>query len=198
MNYTDVKTKKNKEFIVQKDVSLNGEIDFLKYVSEMVVSNELGYMPILKDTFFDYAILQYYTNIAVFEENNQFSLDELEEFLKINKNVIDSIKNEIGIEKVEYLNDCCDELIKFRCTHFDNYVSDIAELLDVVRELVVKPDYMDELLKAVTEWVNTTANEKIDVNALTKFAEIIPMMQKMGSVEVAKAILKEKNNLDEK
>ena len=61
----------------------------------------------------------------------------------------------------------------------------------MVRELVVKPDYMNELLKAVTEWVNTAATKEIDFDVLSKFADVIPTLNGMNNVDVAKAILKD-------
>ena len=195
MNYLNIKTNKNTEFTVKKSILMSEKVSFVKYVSEMVVSDELGYMLILKDLFFDYAILQYYTDIVVFENEEDFSIDVMEQFIKANKDTIHAIKNEVGTDEIHFLKTCCNELIKFRRMHFGEYKSDIAELLDTVRELVVKPDYMSELLKAVTEWVNTAGGKEIDLDMVTKLAEIVPMMKDMGSVEVAKTIIENKDNI---
>ena len=189
MNYLSVKTNKEKKFTVNKEILLSDKVSLVKYVSEMVVSDELGYMLILKDTFFDYAILLYYTDIVVFENEEDFSIDELDKFLKINSGIMNTIKVEIGKDEVNFLRNCCNELIKFRRMHFGEYKNDIAELLSMVRELVVKPDYMNELLKAVTEWVNNVATEEIDFDVLSKFADVIPTLNGMDNVDVAKAIL---------
>ena len=191
MNYLDIKTNENKEFTVKKSILMSDKVSFIKYVSEMVVSDELGYMLILKDLFFDYAILQYYTNIVVFENEDDFGIDLLEQFIKANKDTIHAIKNEVGTDEVHFLKTCCNELIKFRRMHFGEYKSDIGELLAMVRELVVKPDYMSELLNAVTEWVNTVATTEIDFDVLSKFADVIPTLNGMNNVDVAKAILKD-------
>lgn len=195
MNYLNIKTNENTEYTVKESILMSEKVSFIKYVAEMVVSDELGYLPMLKDLFFDYAILQYYTDIVVFENEEGFSIDVLEQFIKANKDIILAIKNEVGIDEVNFLKTCCNELIEFRRVHYGEYKNDIAELLDTVRELVVKPDYMSELLKAVTEWVNTSAGKEIDLDIVTKLAEIVPMMKDMGSVEVAKAIIDNKDNI---
>lgn len=191
MKYVNVITNEEKEFNVHKEILLSDKVSFVKYVAEMVVSDKLGYMLILKNTFFNYAILQYYTDITVFEKEEDFSIDILDKFLKANGEIINSIKSEIGSDEVHFLKTCCDELIKFRRTHFGEYKNDIEELLDTVRELVVKPDYMNELLKAVTEWVNTVSTREIDFDVVNKLAEIIPVMKDMDNVDVAKAIIKD-------
>lgn len=196
MKYSDLRANEEKDFTVNKDILLSDKVAFVKYVSEMVVSDELGYMLILKDTFFNYAILQYYTDIVVFENEVDFSIDELDKFLKANCGIINTIKAEIGADEVNFLRNCCNELIKFRRMHYGEYKNDIGELLATVRELVVKPDTLEGLLLAVTEWVNTAAGKEIDFNALSKFAEIIPTLKGMDSVDVAKAIIREQNNIE--
>ncbi len=77
--------------------------------------------------------------------------------------------------------------------HYGEYKSDIWELLDTVRELVVKPDALEGLIIAVTEWVNTAAGQEIDFNALSKFADIIPMLNNVNTADVAKAIIHEQS-----
>ena len=191
MNYLNVRTNEEKAFTINKEVLLSDKVSLVKYVSEMVVSDELGYMLILKDTFFNYAILQYYTDIVVFENEEDFSIDELDKFLKINSGIVNTIKAEIGADEVNFLRNCCNELIKFRRVHFGEYKNDISELLSMVRRLIAKPDYMSELLKAVTEWVNTAATKEIDFEVLSKFADVIPTLHGMNNVDVAKAIIQD-------
>lgn len=194
MKYSDLRTNEQKDFTVNTDILLSDKVAFVKYVSEMVVSDELGYMLVLKDTFFNYALLQYYTDIVVFENEEDFSIDELDKFLKANAGIINSIRVEIGSDEVNFMRNCCNELIKFRRMHYGEYKNDIGELLDTVRELVVKPDALDGLIIAVTEWVNTAASAEIDFSALSKFADIIPVLNGMNDAEVAKAIIQEQRD----
>lgn len=193
MKYSDLRTNEQKDFTVNTDILLSDKVAFVKYVSEMVVSDELGYMLVLKDTFFNYALLQYYTDIVVFENEEDFSIDELDKFLKANAGIINSIRVEIGSDEVNFMRNCCNELIKFRRMHYGEYKSDIGELLDTVRELVVKPDVLEGLIIAVTEWVNTAAGQEIDFNALSKFADIIPMLNNVNAADVAKVIIHEQS-----
>ena len=67
--------------------------------------------------------------------------------------------------------------------HYNDLKDEIEDLLQVVREFVVKPDYMNELLQALTNAVNTFADRgDIDYEAVIKLADIIPIMQKKEGV----------------
>ena len=79
--------------------------------------------------------------------------------------------------------------------HYNDLKDEIEDLLQVVREFVVKPDYMNELLQALTNAVNTFADRgDIDYEAVIKLADIIPIMQRLDSKDVAKAIVEEFHN----
>ena len=79
--------------------------------------------------------------------------------------------------------------------HYNDLKDEIEDLLQVVREFVVKPDYMKELLYALTNAVNTFADRgDIDYETVNKLVDIIPIMQKMDSKDVAKAIVEEFHN----
>lgn len=53
---------------------------------------------------------------------------------------------------------------------------------------------MNELLIAATNTLNTFADKgDIDMNMVSKLADIIPIMKNMGNVEVAKAIIADQN-----
>lgn len=76
--------------------------------------------------------------------------------------------------------------------HQQKVVSASRHLLQVVREFVVKPDMMNEFLEALTNAVNKFSDTgSIDMDAVNKLVNIIPIMQEMGSSEVAKTIVKE-------
>lgn len=87
------------------------------------------------------------------------------------------------------------ESIEYRKLHYNDLKDEIEDLLQVVREFVVKPDYMNELLQALTNAVNTFADRgDIDYEAVNKLAAIIPIMQRLDSKDVAKAIAEEFHN----
>ena len=53
---------------------------------------------------------------------------------------------------------------------------------------------MNELLIAATNALNSFADKgDIDMNMVSKLADIIPIMKDMGNVEVAKAIIADQN-----
>jgi len=100
----------------------------------------------------------------------------------------------MGEDDLKELWKACDEAIEFRKSHFSDYREEVSDLLQVVREFVVKPDYMNELLIAATNALNSFADKSdIDMSMVNKLADIIPIMKDMGNVEVAKAIIAEQN-----
>ena len=164
-------------------------------VAGMIVSGEVGYAYILKEAIFDYCLIKYFTDIVLFENEEDFSLDMIDHFTKINKeSVIDTITKAMGEDALKELWKACDEAIEFRKSHFSDYREEVSDLLQVVREFVVKPDYMNELLIAATNALNSLADKSdIDMNVVNKLVDIIPIMKDMGNVEVAKAIIAEQN-----
>ena len=183
------------DFNYESDLSLSQKASFVMEVAGMIVSGEVGYAYILKEAIFDYCLIKYFTDIVLFENEEDFSLDMIDHFTKINKeSVIDTITKAMGEDDLKELWKACDEAIEFRKSHFSDYREEVSNLLQVVREFVVKPDYMNELLIAATNALNSFADKSdIDMNVVNKLADIIPIMKDMGNVEVAKAIIAEQN-----
>lgn len=100
----------------------------------------------------------------------------------------------MGKEAFNELSTACDEAIEFRKSHFSDYKEEISDLLQVVREFVVKPDYMNELLVALTNFLNKASDREIDVDVVNKLSDIIPLMKEIGNKEVAKTIIEEFHN----
>ena len=183
------------DFNYESELSLSQKASFVMEVAGMIVSSEVGYAYILKDAIFDYCLIKYFTDIVLFENEEDFSLDMIDHFTKINKeSVIDTITKAMGEDDLKELWKACDEAIEFRKSHFSDYREEVSNLLQVVREFVVKPDYMNELLIAATNALNSFADKSdIDMSMVNKLADIIPIMKDMGNVEVAKAIIAEQN-----
>ena len=183
------------DFNYESDLSLSQKASFVMEVAGMIVSGEVGYAYILKEAIFDYCLIKYFTDIVLFENEEDFSLDMIDHFTKINKeSVIDTITKAMGEDDLKELWKACDEAIEFRKSHFSDYREEVSNLLQVVREFVVKPDYMNELLIAATNALNSFADKSdIDMSMVNKLADIIPIMKDMGNVEVAKAIIAEQN-----
>lgn len=184
------------EYVLEKGLSLSQKMSFVVEVAGTVVSKEVGYAQVLRQPIFDYCLITYYTNIVLFENGEEFSLDKVDKFIKDNKeNVLDVIRENISADEIEALDDACNEDIEYRKLHYNDLKDEIEDLLQVVREFVVKPDYMNELLQALTNAVNTFADRgDIDYEAVNKLVDIIPVMQNMDNKEFAKAIVKEIHN----
>ena len=187
---------KNVEYILEKGLTLSQKASFVMEVAGMVVSSEVGYAYVLKDAIFNYCLIKYCTNIVLFEDESMFSLDMLDKFISENKeSVIDVIRENMGEEEFTELSKACDEAIEYRKLHYNDIRDEISDLLQVVREFVVKPDRLNELLEALTNAANSFADKgDIDMDAVNKLVDIIPVMQNMGDKEVAKAIVKEFHN----
>lgn len=182
-------------FNYESELSLSQKASFVMEVAGMIVSGEVGYAYILKEAIFNYCLIKYFTDIVLFENEEDFSLDMIDNFVKTNKeSVIDAITKAMGEETFSEISTACDEAIEFRKSHFSDYKEEISDLLQVVREFVVKPDYMNELLISATNALNSFADKSdIDMSVVNKLADIIPIMKDMGNVKVAKAIIGDQN-----
>ena len=190
--YTNLEGKKT-EYILEKSLSLSQKMSFVVEVAGTVVSKEVGYAYVLKQVIFNYCLIRYYTNIVLFKNDTEFSLDKVEKFVNDNKeSVLDVIRDNMSDDEYTELKFACDEAIEYRKLHYNDLKDEIEDLLQVVREFVVKPDRMNELLDALTYAVTKFADrEDIDFDALNKFADIIPVLQDMDNKDVAKAVIKE-------
>lgn len=181
------------EFNYESELSLSQKANFVMEVAGMIVSGTIGYAYILKKAIFNYCLVKYFTDIVLFENDEDFSLDMIDAFMKGNREtVIDTITKAMGEDAFNELSKACDEAIEFRKTHFSDYKEEISDLLQLVREFVVKPDYLNELLIALTNAVNSFADKgDIDMDIVNKMVDVLPVMKELGSKEVAKAIVEE-------
>lgn len=181
------------EFNYESELSLSQKANFVMEVAGMIVSGTIGYAYILKEAIFNYCLVKYFTDIVLFENDEDFSLDMIDAFMKENRiNVIGTIQQAMGNDALDELSKACDEAIEFRKVHFSDYKEEISALLQVVREFVVKPDYLNELLIALTNAVNSFAEKgDIDMDVVNKLVDVLPIMKELGSKEVAKAIIEE-------
>ncbi|MEZ3435001.1 MAG: hypothetical protein K1W34_10355 [Lachnospiraceae bacterium] len=180
------------EYSYENELSLSQKVSFIMEVAGMVVSKNIGYACILKETIFNYCLIKYFTDIVLFENEGDFSLDMIDIFVKKNKQcVIDSITKTIGRDTFDELSRACEEAIEFRKMHFSDCQNEVSDLLLAIRELISKPDVLSELIIALTNAVKSFEDKDIDMDTVNKLAGIIPVMKDMGSVDVAKTIVQE-------
>ena len=176
--YNDLSGKKV-EYILEKGLTLSQKTSFVVEVAGTVVSSEVGYASILLKPVFDYYLVKYYTNIELFEDDSMFSLDMIDKFLKDNKENVINVIYESFKEECNDLQAACNDAIEYRKLHYNDLKDEIETLLQVVREFVVKPDRMNELLEALTNAANAFADRgDIDMDAVNKLVDTMPIMQK--------------------
>lgn len=182
------------EYILEKPLTISQKVSLVLEAAGTVMSKELGCTyRLLKNVIFDYYLITYCTNIVLFDDSMEFSLDKVEKFINENKeNILDVIKNNLSSDVMNELADAYIDAIEYKKLNCNDLKDEIEDLLQVVREFVVKPDRMNELLDALTYAVTKFANrEDIDFNVLNKFADVIPVLQDIDNKDVAKAVIKE-------
>lgn len=188
------------EYNYENELSLSQKVNFVMEVAGMVVSGTIGYAYILKEAIFNYCLVKYFTDIVLFEDNEEFSLDMIDVFIKDNREtVIDTITTAMGEDEFNELSKACDEAIEFRKSNFSDYNGETSNLLQavsklslIVTEFVSKPDYLNELLVSLTNAINSFADKgDIDMDVVNKLVNVLPVMKELGSKEVAKAIVEE-------
>ena len=162
-----------KEYTSKDSISLADRVLFINEVAEVLVSDSLGFLPVLERSIFDRCIVKYYTDIPT---AGLVQLENLEKFLKVNASVVEDLKKNIQAAEYKDLQRACKEAIKFRKQNYS---------------ILVKPDGFNLLLEELVQMVKKFSDRTIDEEAVTKMAEIIPFLKDMGNVEVAKAIIKE-------
>ena len=111
--------------IVKQDDIVSGTISqkmsFVVEVAGTVVSKEVGYAQVLRQPMFEYCLITYYTNIILFENGEEFSLDKVDKFIKNNKeNVLDVIRENVSDDERAELDDACNKAIEYRKLHYND------------------------------------------------------------------------------
>lgn len=188
--YTNLKGK-TAEFNYTDNITLSQTLSFVTEMASMVVSDMLGYAYMLEEPIFEYCMIKYFTDIKVFEKDNDFNLDLLEKFLKDNHDsVIKTLYDNMSDRIIDKLYTACDKAIEFRKIQLSNCREGITELLQSVRELVNKPDYMNDLLIALTNWVKSfDGKPDLDMDMVSKLADSVSIMKNLDSADVAKTLI---------
>lgn len=162
-----------KEYTFKDSISLADRVLFINEVAEVLVSESLGFLPVLERPIFDRCIVKYYSDIPTDE---LVQLENLDNFLKANVGIIEEMKKSIQSAEYKDLQRACKEAIKFRKQNYS---------------VLVKPDGFNLLLEELVKMVKKFSERTINEEAVTKMAEIIPFLKEIGNVEVAKEIIKQ-------
>lgn len=161
------------EYTVKEDLKISEKVAFVSEYAETVVSKELGFAPLLKNIMYNYLLIKYYTDITVFDNEDDINIDEVETFIKSNVTLIDSINVHSDIE------DACREALEYRINHYNN-------------ESVVA-DFFTALTNAINKFAN---RDTIDFDTVNRLIDALPAVKDMDNKEVAKAIVREFHNDD--
>ncbi len=174
--YTNLEGKEV-EFNYVNEISLSQKVNFIMEHAGMVVSGDIGYASVLKKPLFDYCLVKYFTDIELFKNPEDFSLNMIDKFLADNKkNVLDIVEKAMSKEAYNEMLTACEEAVEFRKAHFSDFRDEVADLLQAI--------------SALTNSVNSFADKgDIDMELVNKLANIIPVMEKINTPEIAKAII---------
>lgn len=188
--YTNFKGK-TVEFNYTDHITLSQTLSFVTEMSGMVVSDMLGYAYMLEEPIFEYCLIKHFTDIKIFEKDNDFNLDMLEKFLSDNHDsVLEPLYKNTSNGIIDRLYTACDKAIEFRKLQLSNCREGITELLQAVHELVNKPDYLNELFIALTNWVKSfDGKPELDIDMVNKLADSISIMKNLDSADVAKTLI---------
>lgn len=159
------------EYTVKEDLKISEKVALVSEYAETVVSKELGYAPLLKNIMYNYLLIKYYTDITVFDNEDNINIDEVEVFIKANGTLIDSINVHPDIE------DACKEALEYRINHYNN-------------ESVVA-DFFTALTNAINKFAD---RDSIDFDTVNRLIDVLLAVKDMDNKEVAKAIVKEFHN----
>lgn len=163
------------EYTVKEDLKISEKVAFVSEYAETVVSKELGFAPLLKNIMYNYLLIKYYTDITVFDNEDDINIDEVETFIKSNGTLIDSINVHSDIE------DACREALEYRINHYNN-------------ESVVA-DFFTALTNAINKFAD---RDIIDFDTVNRLIDALPAVKDMDNKEVAKAIVREFHNDDKR
>lgn len=159
------------DYTLNINIPMSKKIEFINEVSGMTVSQELGYITLLEDMMYSYCLIKYCTDIEIFEIG--FNVDELEAFIKDNQSIIDEVA--AAVDSDGALREACKQAVIFRR---DNHINAI-----------------DELLMSVTEWINKSLSQDIDLNLIQSLSGVVSGMKNMSAPEVAKAIIESSDKI---
>ena len=133
--YMDFTTNESVEFNYCIELSTSEKIKFVNNVMSYVVG--VYYYPMLRDAIFNYAIIQYFTDIRFDEDLN---IDEIDTLLATT-DIVDIVKMDMKPGLLDELNQMIDMNIEYKTgIHMNRIEIAVEKLVDVVKEKVINAD----------------------------------------------------------
>lgn len=133
--YTDFALDEAVEFHYCTKLNTSEKIKFINNVMEFIVGTY--YYPMLRDIIFDYAIIQYFTDIRFDEDLN---VDQIEQLLNTT-NIVDIVKMDMEDGLYDELRRAIDMNIEYKTgVHMNRIEAAVESLLDAVKDKVANVD----------------------------------------------------------
>lgn len=160
--YFDNRLDKEVEFEYTIALTLKQKTTFVNNVLEVLFQNDYCYS-IIKNEIINIMIIDSFTNIFKTDEDFDYSLNKIEEFLS-NTNVLDVLRKEIPSELIKELTDVIDRNIAYKTGVNENDLSTVlSSLLKTIEDKISDFD-VNELTTTLKEFSKITdglSQEKI-------------------------------------
>lgn len=161
-SYYNSKLDKEVEFEYTKTLTLKQKTTFVNNVLEVLFQNDYCYS-IIKNEIINFMIIDSFTNIFKIDEDFDYSLNKIDEFLS-DTNVIDVLRKEIPSELIKELTDVIDRNIAYKTGVNENDLSTVlSSLLKTIEDKISDFD-VNELTTTLKEFSKITdglSQEKI-------------------------------------
>lgn len=143
---TFIKDGENVEFTFKTYFTTSEKAQFISAITNVLVGND--YLPVLRNIFFDYYIIDMLTDVdmPIDEKDESIELiDKIENFLE-ETNVIDIVKANIEDSLIDELNDAIDMNIEYRTGIRKNALNDaLSSLVNTLEEKLKDYDIEDAM-----------------------------------------------------
>ena len=160
--YYDNRLERTVDFEYMTELTAQQKINFVNNVLEVIFSNDYCYS-IIKNEVIDIMLVDTFTNILKTDEEFDYKLNAIDEFLD-NTNVVDIIRENINPRLYEELVDAIDENISYKTGIDRNGISTaLSSLLKTVEKKVsdFNIESLNDALKELGDITNGFSEEKI-------------------------------------
>lgn len=160
--YYDNRLERTVDFEYTRELTAQQKVNFVNNVLEVIFSNDYCYS-IIKDEIIDIMLVDTFTNILKTDEDFDYKLNAIDEFLSAT-NVVDIIRENINPHLYEELVDAIDENISYKTGIDRNGISTaVSSLLKTIENKVSDFDVegLTNTLKQFSDLTNGLSEEKI-------------------------------------
>lgn len=133
INDTYISNGEEIEFTYLANPSMSKKVAFVKSVVENVVNDDC-YYPMIKDMVFDFCLIEFFSDIMSNAENEEDTIDYVEEFLA-NNNAATVMKLGMDFDVVQELRENVDKMIEYKTGIHPSPIADaISKILDTLEQ----------------------------------------------------------------